>query len=131
MVIPRKELVGRNAKLQNGVYSDDYMTALNQFATVDEVFNQQKEHIAAGEIVVGRLVMDTLGKSEYENHLVALVMTAARAGEWRAVIRNPMVHNRGLDVVTEKHFGYVVEQEGKKFLLPSVLYVMYCQAQLQ
>jgi hypothetical protein len=36
MAIPDKKLVGKNASLDNGVYSDDYMVALNQFVTVNE-----------------------------------------------------------------------------------------------
>ena len=130
MAIPNRELVGKNARLDNGVYSDDYMATLNQFATVDEVFGEHREAIAAGENVVGSLVMGTLSKSEYENHLVSLVMNAAKAGEWRAVVREPGRHFAGLDAVTDKHFGHVTEHEGKKFLLPSALYVVYCNEQL-
>ena len=131
MAIPGKELVGKNAILENGVYSDDYMVALNQLATVDEVFGKYKEDIAEGKNVVARLVMETLGKCEYENHLVSIVMKAAKAGEWRAVLREPGKHIAGLDVVTKKHFGYVAEHEGQKFLLPSPMYLAYCKANLE
>ncbi len=130
MAIPGEELVGQNARLAGGVYSDDYMNALNQFATVDDVFGEHKEAIAKGKHdPVARLVIGTLGKSEYENHLVALVMTAAKADEWRAVERGPE-HMPGLDVVTQKHFGYVTKYGGKTFLLPSPVYVTYCKATL-
>ncbi len=132
MAIPGKELVGKNARLNEGIYSDDYMAALNEFATVDEVLGEHKEAIANGEQnPVCRLAWGTLGKCEYENHLVSLVMTAAKAGEWRAVER---IHGRqieGLDVVTDKHFGYVTEHEGKTFLLPSTFYLVYCKAQIE
>ena len=131
MTIPRKELVGKNAKSSDRVYFDSYMDELNKFASVDEVFGKHRTAIANGESCpVSNLVMDTLGKSEYENHLVALVMTAAKAGEWRAVLREPRKHTEGLKAVTEKHFGYVVEHEGQTFLLPSALYVVYCKQQL-
>ena len=131
MTIPTKELVGQNATLTDGVYSDDYMTALNQFAPVDEVMGEHREAIALGEHggPVAGLVMNTLGKSEYENHLVSLVMTAAMKGEWRAVNRSRM-QMAGLDVVVEKHFGYVAKLEDKTFLLPSAMYVVYCKEQL-
>ena len=132
MTIPGKELVGKNARLEDGIYSDDYMAALNEFATVDEVFGKHKEAIAARKHnPIDRLVMDTLGVSEYENHLVALVITAAKAEEWKAVERKPGKHIEGLDVVTEKHFGYVTEHEGKTFLLPSAFYLVYCKAQIE
>ncbi len=130
MTIPRKELVGQNVRLVDGVYSDDYLTALNQFASVDEVFGEQKEAIAKGEQnPVARLIMGTLGKSEYENHLFALVMIAAKAGEWKAVERGPQ-HMPGLDVVTEKHFGHVTKYQDRTFLLPSAMYLTYCKEQL-
>jgi hypothetical protein len=130
MKIPRKELVGRNRRLENGVYSDDYMTALNELVTVDEVFGGYRKQIAEGGIAVGRLVMETLGKTEWENHLVSIVMTAAKTGEWRAVLRDPRNQLEGLEAVTDKNFGYVVQHESKTFLLPSALYVTYCQAKL-
>jgi hypothetical protein len=130
MSIPRKQLVGKNATLTDRGYSDDYLTALNEFATVDEVFGPYRKQIADGGNVVGRLVMETLGRSEWENHLVSIVMTAAKAGEWRAVIRQPGRHDEGLDAVTEKRYGFIVQKDGKRFLLPSANYVAYCQAQL-
>jgi hypothetical protein len=131
MKIPGKELVRRNASLRENRYSDDYLLTLNQFMNVNEVFGEHKAEVARGGNVVGRLVMDTLGRSEYENHLVALVMAAAKTGEWSAVLRKPNIHEEGLDAVMEKRFGYVIEIEGKKFLLPSALYVSYCKAQLE
>jgi hypothetical protein len=131
MTIPDRKLIGKNVKLDNGNYSDDYIAALNKFATVDEVFGQHKEAIAKGEqSPICRCVMGTLGKSEYENHLVSLIMIAARAGEWKAVIREPLTQNQGLETVMEKGFGYVVMNEGKKFLLPSAGYVVYCKERL-
>ncbi len=131
MAIPGKELVGKNARLNEGIYSDDYMDALNEFATVNEVLGEHREAIANGEQnPIFRLVSGTLGKCEYENHLVDIVMTAAKAGEWRAVEREPR-HKPGLSVVTDKHFGYVTEHEGKTFLLPSALYLTYCKAQIE
>lgn len=130
MTIPGKELVGKNAKLIEGVYFDDYMNTLNQLVSVDEVFRQHKKEIAEGQFdPVANLVMGTLGKSEYENHLVALVMTAAKTGEWRAVERGSQ-HMPGLDVVVNKNYGYVSELEGKTFLLPSLMYISYCKEQL-
>lgn len=131
MTIPNKELVGKNARAQKDVYSDDYLKALNKFATVDEVFGEHKRKIANGENIIGALVMDTLGRSEWENHLVAIVMNAAKAGEWRAVVREPGMLVEGLDEITKKHFGFVVKHKGKKYLIPSALYVTYCQAQLE
>ncbi|MBI2574743.1 hypothetical protein HYV82_02565 [Candidatus Woesearchaeota archaeon] len=129
MGIPRKELVGQNAGLVNGVYCDDYTAALNRFASVDEVFGENREAIARGEQgTVARLTMGTLGKSEYEAHLAALVMTAANAGEWRAVERGPQ-HMSGLEEVTRKHFGHVTEYQGQTFLLPSAMYLVYCNDQ--
>ncbi|MBU0761361.1 MAG: hypothetical protein KJ600_03925 [Nanoarchaeota archaeon] len=130
MTIPNKELVGKNPRLKDGVYSDDYMAALDQFATVDEVFGKHREAIANGEHVVARLVMGTLGRCEYESHLVSLVMGAAKAGEWRAVVREPGRHFEGLDVVTERHFGHITKLEGKTYLLPSALYIAYCNEKL-
>lgn len=129
MTIPSKQLVGQNAGLVDGVYSDDYLKALNQFVTVDEVFGEQREAIAKGEWTsVARLVMGTIGQSEYENHLAALVMKAAKVGEWRAVERESR-HMPGLERVTEKHFGYVVKYKNKTFLLPSAIYLTYCDEQ--
>ena len=130
MVIPRKELVGRNARLEGDVYLDDYMDALNQFATVDEVFGEQKEAIASGKNVIARLVMGTLGDSEYEKHLVSIVMNAAKAGEWRTVHRKKTYTLAGLDAVTRGNLGYVIEHGDEKFLLPSVNYVTYCKGKL-
>lgn len=130
MAIPKKELVGRNARIENGIYLDDYLTALNEFSSVDETFGKHKEAIAAGKDAVASLVMGTLGRSEWENHLVALIMTAAKAGEWRAVFRDSFKHREGLDAVAEKNFGYVVEQNGETYLLPSAAYVSRCQAEL-
>lgn len=131
MTIPRKELVGRNSRLENEVYLDDYMTALNEFATVDEVFGNQREAITNRHCsTVASLVMGTLGKAEHEFHLASIVMNAAKAGEWRAVVREPGKHYDGLDNVEHKGFGYVVDHEDKKFLLPTALYVTYCQRKL-
>ena len=131
MTIPGRELVGKNAQLIDRVYTDDYLHALNQFATVDEVFGQLKESIAAGEHTpVAKLVMGTLGKCEWENHLVSLVMGAAKAGEWKAVVREPFKHTDGLTVVEERNFGYVVKQGGERFLMPSASYVTYCKERL-
>lgn len=130
MAIPGRELVGKNAQVCNGIYCDDYLRALNQFATVDEVFGQHKADIAAGGNSVGRVVMETLGHYEWENHLVALVMGAAKAGEWKAVFREPMRHMEGLDRVEKKGFGYLAKQGDKTFLLPSAIYITYCKEQL-
>ena len=129
MSIPQKDLVGKNARIEEkGVYRDDYLDALNKFAPVDEVFGKDRKAIAKGEWEpVANLVMDTLGKAEWENHLVAIVMTAAKEGEWRAVPRGPQ-HQDGLDEVVEKKYGFVVNL-GKKFLVPSAFYVNYCLAQ--
>lgn len=130
MAIPGKELIGENARLEDGIYSDDYMDALNQFATVDEVLGEHKEAIAKGEQnPISRLIADTLGKYEYEFHLVDIVMAAAKAGEWRAVERGPQ-QRPGLSAVTDKQFGYVTEHEDKTFLLPSAFYLTYCKEHL-
>ena len=127
MTIPGRELVGQNAQLVGGTYTDDYMVALNQFVTVDEVLGENRQAIAKGEHTpVARLVMDTLGKCEYENHLVALVMAAAKAGEWKAVKRGQQ-HMPGLDVVVDENFGYTTKYQGKTFLLPSAMYLAYCK----
>ena len=130
MTIPGKELIGKNAQVSDKIYSDDYLRALNKFATVDEVFGQHRADIAAGGNSVGTLVMETLGKSEWEEHLVSLVMTAAKAGEWRAVVREEGKHTEGLDVVVEKDLGYVTKHGDTTFLLPSAMYVSYCKAKL-
>ena len=128
MGIPNKILVGQNPSLVDGVYSDDYLRALNEFASVDEVFGEKKQAIAEGERnAVAMIVMDTLGKSEYEQHLVALVMRAAKAGEWRAVERTTIW---GLDRVVEKYYGHVTKFEDKTFLLPSATYLAYCKENL-
>ncbi len=130
MAIPGKELVGKNANLVDGVYSDNYLIALNQYASVDYVFGEHTEAIAQGEYdAVARLVMGTLGEVEYESHLVALVMTAAEAGEWKAVEIEPRPLP-GLDVVTKKHFGHVTQYQGKTFLMPSAMYLAYCKEQI-
>lgn len=130
MAIPGRELVGKNAQVTDKEYNDDYLRALNQFATVDEVFGQHRKDIAAGGDSVARVVMGTLDRVEYENHLVALVMTAAKEGEWKAVFRHPYRHAPGLDVVEQKHFGHVVKQGEKTFLLPSAMYLAYCKEEL-
>lgn len=131
-ITPGKELVGRNARLEDGVYRDDYIAALNQFASVDEVFGEHRQAISKGDhYIVGNLVMGTLGRTEWENHLVSIVMNAAQSGEWRAVLREPRRQTEGLDAVTTNNYGHVVEHEGRKFLLPSALYVTYCQAKLE
>jgi len=124
-------LVGENARLENDVYYDDFMSVLNELVTVDEVLGEQREAIAKGETTpVANLVMGTLGVCEHENHLVSLVMEAARAGEWRAVSRGEgQIY--GLDSVVEKGFGYVTEHEGKKYLLPSVHYIEHCRRQIK
>src|SRR3989344_3502809 len=126
MAIPGRELVGKNSQLVDDVYSDDYMRALNSFATVDEVFGQHRKDIVGGGSSVNRVVMGTLGRSEWEDHLVALVMVAAEAGEWRAVVREPNRHTAGLDEVEKRHFGYVTEYGEKTFLAPSAMYLAYC-----
>lgn len=130
-MIPGIELVGKNASLHDGVYNDDYMTALNDMASVDDVFGRHKQDIAEGKNAVGWLVMDTLGKSEYENHLVSIVKKAAKAGKWVAVLREQYKHTDGLSVVEGKNFGYVAEHEGQKFLLPSAHYLTHCKARLE
>lgn len=132
MSIPRpgKELVGKNVRIVDGQYNDDYLTALNQFASVDKTFGRYRADIAKGGNSVGRVIMGTLGKNEWENHLVALVMGAAKAGEWKAVVREPYVHTSGLDAVEGKKFGYVVKHEKKTFLLPTALYLDYCKREL-
>jgi len=129
MTIPNKRLVGINPRLDNEGYSDDYTDALNRFVSVREVFGEHKKSIAKGGREVGRLVMGTLGKSEYEEHLVSLVMRAANAGEWRGIKRG-LGRQIGLNSVVKKGFGYVTEFQGEKILLPSALYVVYCDAQL-
>jgi hypothetical protein len=130
MAIPRRELVGKNATVKNGIYSDEYLKALNNFATVDEVFGYYRKQIASGGNAVGRLVMGTLGRTGWENHLVSLVMVAASVGEWRAVLREKH-HNSGQEAVVDKNFGYFVDLGEKRFLLPSAHYISYCQAQLE
>lgn len=130
MAIPSKKLVGKNQVLVDRVYSDDYIKALNRYVSVDEVFGEHKKEISKGEFCpVARFTMGALSKLEHENHLVALVMRAARAGEWRAVERGPE-HRSGLDEVTEKSFGYVIRYQDKTFLLPSARYLAYCKEQL-
>jgi len=130
MKIPDKTLIGKNAELVEGVYSDDYMNALNNFASVDEVFGKNKEAIAKGENTpVARLIMGTLDKAEYENHLVSIIMTAAKNGEWRAINRG-LQHMPGLDEVTRRHFGHVTNYKGQTFLLPSPMYLTYCKEKL-
>ncbi len=131
MTIPSKELVGKNPKLVNGAYIDDYMIALNEFATVNEVLGKHREAIADGNFhPTARVVMGTLDRFEYENHLAALIMVAAKTGEWRAVERGTL-QKCGLEVVTERHFGYVVEHDGETFLLPSAKYLAHCKAELE
>ena len=130
MTIPSKKLVGQNARIEEGKYLDDYLEALNRFAPVEEVFGGYREGVAKGEYTpVARLIMDTLGKTECENHLVALVMAAAKSGKWSAVKRRGE-YMAGLEVVVEKNFGYSVKNGNKTFLLPSALYLVYCKAQL-
>jgi|GEM_PF-4127870 len=126
MTIPDKSLVGQNAVLKNDIYTDDYLRALNAVAPVDEVFGRHKKAIARGESIVGKLVMDTLGKTEYEHHLVTLVMTAAKTGQWSAVKRAPW-NLSGLEEVIYKKFGHVAIHEKETFLLPSLTYVAYCK----
>ncbi len=143
MTIPTKELVGKNPLLAGELpiggpyhgkhiyrYYDEYTRALNGFARVDEVFSNHREAIAKGEnYPISNLIMDALGKKEGENHLADIVMTAARAGEWKAIERLP--HQRyGLYLVIEKHFGHLTNYKGKMFLLPSALYVVYCKEKL-
>ena len=135
MSIPVIDLVGKNARLRGGIYTDKYMTALNEFATVDKIFGANREAIANGKRnLVLNLITTTntsghLGRPEYEKHLLDFVMTAAKAGEWRA-IKLGIQHAPGLDAVVEEHFGYVTVHKGKAFLLPSALYLIYCKEQL-
>ncbi len=130
MAIPRKKLVGQNPTVVDRIYSDDYLKALNEMVTVDEVFGNQRTAIAKGQPVVGRLVIGTLGRTEWENHLVSLVMTAAETGKWSAVVSEPDKHLPGLEEVQKRHFGYVTDYQGVKYLLPSAMYVAYCQENL-
>ena len=124
-MIPSKELIGQNASLNNGVYSDDYMIALNKFASVDEVLGKDKEGISKRRIdPIARIVMGTLGRSEYENHIGELLIVAANRGEWSAIERNH--HQNSLDVITKKHFGHVATYQDRTFLLPSAMYVTFC-----
>ena len=129
MAIPVKKLIGNNAKVHRGVYTDDYIGALNQFATVDEVLGSHKNAIARGkQDPICKIVMGTLGVIEFEDQLVSLVMKAARAGEWRAV--KTEAHPNWLKVVAEKNYGYVVEHEGKTYLLPSAYFLVHCKEEL-
>ncbi len=129
MTIPSKSLVGKNARVVNGEYIDDFIYALNNYAIVGEVFGKNQAKIAKGESdSVAMLVMDTLGHLEYEFHLAALVITAAKNNSWSAVIRERQ-HEPGLSEVVKKNFGYVVEYSGQKYLLPSVKYIDYCKEQ--
>ncbi len=131
MTIPDRKLVGKNAKIEDDIYRDDYLRALNQLVTVDEVFGKYREKIKNGKEIIGDLVYDIFNKKKHEAHLVSLVMHAASAREWVAVVREPGKHIDGLDEVTEKCFGYVTDHKGKKFLLPSLAYVAYCNDKLK
>lgn len=130
MAIPGKELVGQNAIVVGEKYLDDYLIALNTLAPVDEIFGDQRRDISQGGRIVGRLVMGTLGRTEWENHLVSIVMTAAKEGKWSAVVREPELHLPGLDEVENRHFGYIIDHKGIKYLLPSLMYVAYCKEKL-
>ncbi|MBT3405077.1 hypothetical protein HN832_04095 [archaeon] len=129
MTIPSRKLIGQNVILDDEIYSDDYMRILNRESPVEDVFGKHKSAIAQGKNVVARLVMDTLGNSKYEQHLVNLIMRAAKVGEWRA----REVKGRkdyGLDAVLEKKFGYLTEHKGKTYLLPSFLWTVHCHTEL-
>lgn len=130
MTIPGRELVGQSAQMRDNTYSDDYLRALNEFATVDEIFGEHRKDIAEGGNSVGRLTMGALGIGEWENHLVDIVMRAAKAGEWTAVIRRPGTQTEGLSAVRKKHYGYITEFDGKIFLMPTAMYLAYCKEEL-
>jgi hypothetical protein len=129
MTIPSKDLIGKNARVVNGVYLDDFMDALNNYATVNNVFGKNRSKIAKGYAnEVNQFVLDTLGHFGYEYQLVSLVMTAAKNNSWRAIAREQH-QEYGLDVVVEKNFGHVIEHKGQKYLLPSVKYLEHCKKQ--
>jgi hypothetical protein len=131
MTIPSKDLVGQDAKLVDGVYTDAYMKAINELVSPDTIFGADREEIVKGTMTsVGKFVMGTLGTLEHEYHLASLVMTAAEAREWRAVVREPGRHMAGLDAVVDKGFGHVATYNEKTFLLPSAHYLTYCLTKL-
>ena len=124
-------LIGIDPEIKDNNYSDKFTHSLDEIFPVDEVFGEHKKSIASGTWeVIPSLVMDTLGKSKWENHLVSIVMTAAKTGNWLGVVREPGKHIAGLDRVQEKHYGHVVEHEGKKYLIPSLHYVTYCKEKI-
>ena len=135
MIIPGKKLVGWHQTIVDDIYNDDYLRALNKFASVDDVLGKDRDTIAKGEFnSIARIVMGTLGKEEYERHLAALLIVSAKAGTWQAVERVENQTN-GLDVVKEKHFGHVIgyltAQGTRRFLMPSAMYVTYCKEHKQ
>ncbi|MEK6937222.1 MAG: hypothetical protein AABW58_04080 [Nanoarchaeota archaeon] len=131
MSIPRKKLVGKNPEVRNGIYNDDFLRELNKFATVNEVFGDKKNQIAKGDMTtVSGIVMGTLDRIENEYNLIALVMEAAEAGEWRAIEREPW-QQQGLDKVVDKNLGFLTTYKDKLYLLPSPKYIAHCQAELE
>lgn len=129
MPTPSKVLVGQNAKIIDEEYSDNYLKALNEFASVDEVFGENKEKVAGGNWdAVSSITANTLGDSIYEHNLIDIVVTAAGKGQWSAY-NNPKMTD-GLKVASDKHYIHLTEHKGQIFSMPTTSYLRYCKERL-
>ena len=134
MAAPGKELVGKNARLNFiGNYSDDYLTALNQYASVVEVMGKSKQEVAEGgtgaavwRVVAGIDRTESAMSSINEITLVELLALAARKSEWKA-IRQKYPDDAGVKLAVEGGYAHLTYFKSKAFLMPSAMLTEYCQ----
>lgn len=129
-MIPTAKLIGERAHIVNLVYSDDYLQALNKFASVDEVLAGYRDQLQHWREPLVKLVEGIVSVGEPELYLATLIQQAAEYGEWRAIEKTNL-HSQILDEVVKRHCGHVTNFLGKNFLMPSASYVAYCKDLLE
>ncbi len=132
MTIPGKELVGMHPTISNGVYNDDYLRQLNEFASVDEVLGEYKKGIADNSwLSIAHFALGALGHDDKygvigEVSLGGLLAIAAKVGSWSALDKDinqiPL-----LETLLNSHFGHITTHKGKAYLLPSAMFLTYCK----
>ena len=130
MTFPDKYSVGKNAEVVDERYNDDYLRALNEFCTVEDVFGGTAvESISIGNtLTLNRFVANSPLKSwEAEDLLKHFLYAATRSerGEWEAI---EIKEGDGLAKrVEEVGFGIrTTFSEDKQFLVPTALFLAYC-----
>ena len=126
-----KELVGMNPSFID-YYADDYLRALNAWASVDHILGHEKAPIAEGGF---DHVAMMLGNHPFvegcPNFFLGFLTAAAQASEWRA-IEPRRSFERAINSMAETDYVHIVSLQStscprrdRVFLMPTAKTVMY------